>query len=94
MQKDWNRACRVVRCWSRKDAVRLLGAASLSPVPSVQGTLLQFGTVIMVSNTAFAYMAYVLFGDNMLEFHTWDQVTLPRPLMQCGTSLMQCGTPP
>mmetsp|Transcript_53082 Transcript_53082/g.110716 ORF Transcript_53082/g.110716 Transcript_53082/m.110716 type:complete len:745 (-) Transcript_53082:132-2366(-) len=39
----------------------------------MQGTLVQFGTVIMVSNTAFAYMGYVLFGDNMPEFHTWDQ---------------------
>ncbi len=39
-----------------------------------QGYLVQFVVIVLLTNTGFAYMGYVLFGDMMREFHSFDQV--------------------
>ncbi len=36
-------------------------------------TLLQFIIIVCAGNTAFAYMGYIMFGQSMVEFHTFDQ---------------------
>ena len=53
-----------------------------------QGYLVQFAVIIFLTNTGFAYMGYVLFGDTMREFYTYDQVT--RALLQVKLMVFAC----